>query len=123
MHLALAYIVGFVHRMGSGDFGCSTVDNPAPGHQTKGRMVDNHKGKYYPDHGPQQSSNLETFAPFVLSEILVEGKATDSVKRVLREMSRVDVDNPNALDVTPYISCCLSTDISKGRFAHQNLII
>jgi hypothetical protein len=59
--------------------------------------------------------------PSIWQEFIAEGKTADAVERVLRGRFRVDADDPDAPDVTPYISRRSALDIIAGRFAPQEL--
>jgi hypothetical protein len=62
-------------------------------------------------------------APPVWQEIVAEGKNMAAVERVLKSKFRVDFDNPDAPDITPYISRWMAQDILDGRFAPQELTL
>jgi hypothetical protein len=52
-----------------------------------------------------------------------DGKNMAAVERVLKSKFRVDADNPDAPDITPYISRRTARDILDGRFAPQELTL
>jgi hypothetical protein len=52
----------------------------------------------------------------------MEGKTSNAVERVLKSKFRIDAEDPDAPDVTPYISR-QTRDILEGRFAPQDLTV
>jgi hypothetical protein len=64
-----------------------------------------------------------TTAPPVWQEIVAEGKTMAAVERVLKSKFRVDADNPDAPDITPFMSRRTAQDILDGRFAPQELAL
>jgi hypothetical protein len=53
--------------------------------------------------------------------MITEDKTALAVERVLKSKFRRDADDPDAPDVTPYISRRMASDIIAGQFAPQDL--
>jgi hypothetical protein len=67
--------------------------------------------------------DFATDAPPVWQEIVAEGKNMAAMERVLKSKFRVDADDPDAPDITPYISRRTARDILNGPFAPQELTL
>jgi hypothetical protein len=73
--------------------------------------------------GHLEGSDFGTVAPPIWQEFVSEGKTAEAVERVLKVKFRIDADDPDAPDVTPYISRQTARDILAGRFAPQDLTV
>jgi hypothetical protein len=91
--------------------------------QAKGGLDAVSEGTSGQSHGLEAHHDFDMVTPPVWWDFLTEGKTADSVERVLRAKFRTDADNPDAPDVTPYISHCTAREIVKGIFAPQDLTV
>jgi hypothetical protein len=73
--------------------------------------------------GLEAHHDFDVVAPPIWRDFLTDGKTADAVERVLRAKFRKDADDPDAPDVTPYISRRTAREIVKGSFAPQDLTV